>query len=81
MTKEMVKKIANYKTKVLDTRKTAPGLRIFDKWAVKIGGGENHRLGLYDMVMIKDNHIAAAGNIKNACLRTRDYINSKLLIN
>jgi nicotinate-nucleotide pyrophosphorylase (carboxylating) len=48
---------------ILDTRKTAPGLRLLDKWAVRLGGGENHRLGLYDMVLIKDNHIAAAGGI------------------
>jgi len=51
---------------VLDTRKTVPGLRLLDKWAVKIGGGENHRIGLYDMMMIKDNHIAAAGGIRQA---------------
>ncbi len=52
--------------RVLDTRKTVPGLRVLDKWAVKIGGGGNHRMGLFDMVMIKDNHIAAAGGIAAA---------------
>lgn len=51
---------------VLDTRKTVPGLRLLDKWAVRIGGGENHRMGLYDMLLIKDNHIAAAGGIEAA---------------
>lgn len=51
---------------VLDTRKTVPGLRLLDKWAVTIGGGMNHRIGLHDMIMIKDNHIAAAGGIKAA---------------
>lgn len=57
-------------TTVLDTRKTVPGLRVLDKWAVKIGGGANHRIGLYDMVMIKDNHIAAAGSIAAAVAAT-----------
>ena len=52
--------------KILETRKTAPGLRVLDKWAVLIGGGVNHRIGLFDMVMIKNNHIAAAGNIEKA---------------
>jgi nicotinate-nucleotide pyrophosphorylase (carboxylating) len=51
---------------ILDTRKTAPGLRLFDKWAVRLGGGTNHRVGLYDMFLIKDNHIAAAGGIRAA---------------
>jgi nicotinate-nucleotide pyrophosphorylase (carboxylating) len=56
---------------ILDTRKTAPGLRLLDKWAVRLGGGQNHRLGLYDMVLIKDNHIAAAGGITQAVERVR----------
>lgn len=56
---------------VLETRKTVPGLRTLDKWAVLIGGGRNHRQGLYDMVMIKDNHIAAAGGIAPAVKRTQ----------
>ena len=56
---------------MLETRKTVPGLRVLDKWAVLIGGGRNHRLGLWDMVMIKDNHIAAAGGIPAAVQRTQ----------
>lgn len=61
-----VKELTGTKTQLLDTRKTAPGLRVLDKMAVKDGGGTNHRMGLYDMVMIKDNHIKVAGNITNA---------------
>lgn len=61
-----VNEIKHTKAKILDTRKTVPGLRIFDKYAVKVGGGANHRMGLYDMVMIKDNHIKAAGSIYRA---------------
>jgi nicotinate-nucleotide pyrophosphorylase (carboxylating) len=56
---------------ILDTRKTAPGLRLLDKWAVRLGGGQNHRIGLYDMVLIKDNHIAAVGSITEAVKRVR----------
>jgi len=63
--------------KILETRKTAPGLRVFDKWAVLIGGGTNHRIGLYDMVMIKDNHIAAAGGIEKAVASCRDYLSAQ----
>eukprot|EP00238_Polyblepharides_amylifera_P003899 CAMPEP_0196588070 /NCGR_PEP_ID=MMETSP1081-20130531/59497_1 /TAXON_ID=36882 /ORGANISM="Pyramimonas amylifera, Strain CCMP720" /LENGTH=319 /DNA_ID=CAMNT_0041910459 /DNA_START=274 /DNA_END=1233 /DNA_ORIENTATION=+ len=59
---------------ILDTRKTAPGLRVLDKWAVTIGGGENHRMGLYDMLMIKDNHVESAGGITAAVTRARDYL-------
>lgn len=59
--------------KILDTRKTAPGLRLVDKWAVRLGGGQNHRHGLYDMILIKDNHIAAAGGIREAIARARQY--------
>ena len=58
---------------ILDTRKTAPGLRAFDKWAVRLGGGTNHRVGLYDMFLIKDNHIAAAGGIRAAIDAARRY--------
>lgn len=61
---------------ILDTRKTAPGLRLLDKLAVRTGGGNNHRFGLYDMVMIKDNHIAAAGGISKAISNCRDYLQS-----
>lgn len=62
------------KTKVLDTRKTTPGIRAIEKWAVKIGGGENHRFALYDMVMLKDNHIDFAGGITKAIAKTTDYL-------
>lgn len=58
--------IENYQTKILDTRKTVPGLRFLDKYAVKVGGGTNHRMGLYDLAMVKDNHIVAAGGIRRA---------------
>lgn len=62
------------KTKVLDTRKTTPNIRAIEKWAVKIGGGENHRFALYDMVMLKDNHIDFAGGISKAIQKTKDYL-------
>jgi len=61
MTRRFVEAISHTSTAILDTRKTAPNLRIFDKWAVKLGGGQNHRFGLFDMVLIKENHIAGAG--------------------
>ena len=67
------------KTQILDTRKTTPGIRALEKWAVKIGGGENHRFALYDMIMIKDNHIDFAGGISEAITKTKNYlINNKL---
>jgi nicotinate-nucleotide pyrophosphorylase (carboxylating) len=62
------------KTKVLDTRKTTPGIRAIEKWAVKIGGGENHRFALYDMIMIKDNHIDFAGGVLQAIEKTKVYL-------
>lgn len=65
------------KTKVLDTRKTTPGIRALEKWAVKIGGGENHRFALYDMIMIKDNHIDFAGGITQAITKTKQYLAEK----
>jgi len=65
-TNKFVKLIELYHVKVLDTRKTTPNFRVCEKWAVKIGGGVNHRIGLYDQILIKDNHIQAAGGIKNA---------------
>ena len=74
MTRLFVEQVANYKVKILDTRKTVPGLRLLDKYAVKAGGGENHRIGLYDMVLIKDNHIKVAGGIKNAVEQIRKVI-------
>ena len=64
-------------TKVLDTRKTTPGLRILEKQAVKIGGGVNHRIGLFDMILLKDNHVDFAGGITNALTRARDYCREK----
>nr|AAM63914.1 NADC homolog [Arabidopsis thaliana] len=64
---------------ILETRKTAPGLRLVDKWAVLIGGGRNHRMGLFDMVMIKDNHISAAGGIVNAVKSVDEYLKQKNL--
>ncbi|HID63838.1 MAG TPA: carboxylating nicotinate-nucleotide diphosphorylase [Anaerolineae bacterium] len=71
LTRRYVEAVAGTKAVILDTRKTAPGLRLLDKWAVRLGGGQNHRLGLYDMVLIKDNHIAAAGGITQAVERVR----------
>ena len=62
------------KTKILDTRKTTPGIRALEKWAVKIGGGENHRFALYDMIMLKDNHIDFAGGITKAIEKTKKYL-------
>lgn len=65
--------IAAYSAKILDTRKTTPNFRIAEKWAVRIGGGVNHRFGLYDMILIKDNHIKAAGSVRLALEATRQY--------
>ena len=69
-----VEKLKGLNTKILDTRKTTPGMRILDKAAVKLGGGENHRMGLYDMIMLKDNHIDFAGGISNAIMQTKKYL-------
>ncbi len=69
--------LAGTKTKILDTRKTTPGIRALEKWAVKIGGGENHRFALYDMMMIKDNHIDFAGGITQAITKARQYLIAK----
>ncbi|PKV50763.1 nicotinate-nucleotide pyrophosphorylase [carboxylating] [Aquimarina sp. MAR_2010_214] len=66
-------------TKILDTRKTTPGIRALEKWAVKIGGGENHRFALYDMVMLKDNHIDFAGGITKALEKTKQYLSDRNL--
>ena len=73
-TNHIVKLLAPYATKLLDTRKTTPGLRYLEKWAVRIGGGVNHRIGLYDMILIKDNHVDYAGGIFNAILSANDYL-------
>ena len=74
-----VKLLEGTNTKVLDTRKTTPGIRALEKWAVKIGGGENHRFALYDMVMLKDNHIDFAGGIDKAIQKTKQYLLDKNL--
>lgn len=76
-TSEFVQKLEGTKTKILDTRKTTPGIRALEKWAVKIGGGENHRFALYDMVMLKDNHIDFAGGITKAIEKTKTYLKEK----
>ena len=73
-TNEYVQLIAGTKTKILDTRKTTPGFRAPEKWAVKIGGGENHRFALYDMIMLKDNHIDFAGGITLAIAKTKAFL-------
>jgi nicotinate-nucleotide pyrophosphorylase (carboxylating) len=74
LTRQFVGAVAGTKAKIIDTRKTAPGIRLLDKLAVKIGGGMNHRFGLDDMVLIKDNHIEAAGGISNAIEKCLAYI-------
>ena len=73
-THAMVQTIAHTPCKLLDTRKTTPGFRVLEKWAVRLGGGTNHRMGLYDMIMLKDNHIDFAGGIKPAVQKVRDYL-------
>ena len=73
-TKIFVDLLEGTNTKILDTRKTTPGIRALEKWAVKIGGGENHRFALYDMIMLKDNHIDFAGGITKAISKTKDYL-------
>jgi nicotinate-nucleotide pyrophosphorylase (carboxylating) len=80
LTRKFVDKVAGTKVKILDTRKTTPNLRILEKYAVKIGGGQNHRFGLYDMILIKDNHIKTAGGITNAVIRAQKGNKSKLPI-
>jgi nicotinate-nucleotide pyrophosphorylase (carboxylating) len=74
-TKSFVDLLEGTGTKVLDTRKTTPGIRALEKWAVKIGGGENHRFALYDMIMLKDNHIDFAGGVTKAIDKTKQYLN------
>ena len=73
-TNQFVKLLEGTQTKILDTRKTTPGIRALEKWAVKIGGGENHRFALYDMIMLKDNHIDFAGGITKAIEATKEYL-------
>ena len=72
-----VARLEGLHTKVLDTRKTTPGMRVLDKMAVKIGGGENHRMGLFDMILLKDNHIDFAGGIRKAICGAREYLKAK----
>lgn len=74
LTHAFVQALAGSSTRILDTRKTTPGLRFFEKWAVRIGGGTNHRFGLYDMIMIKDNHVDFAGGLEAAICRVRNYL-------
>jgi nicotinate-nucleotide pyrophosphorylase (carboxylating) len=78
LTGKYVEAVSSTKAKILDTRKTVPGLRLLDKMAVRIGGGSNHRMGLYDGVLIKDNHIAAAGSITAAVETQRRYLLNQL---
>lgn len=73
-THQIVELLKGTGTKVLDTRKTTPGMRYLEKWAVKIGGGVNHRFGLFDMILIKDNHVDYSGGIKQAIQNTKDYL-------
>ncbi|MDX1774532.1 carboxylating nicotinate-nucleotide diphosphorylase [Oceanihabitans sediminis] len=73
-TKQFVDLLEGTGTKILDTRKTTPGIRALEKWAVKIGGGENHRFALYDMIMLKDNHIDFSGGISKAIEKTKAYL-------
>src|SRR6201995_2781690 len=82
-TREIVDILKGTNTKVLDTRKTTPGVRYLEKWAVRIGGGVNHRFGLYDMILIKDNHVDYSGGISQAIENTQEYMrthNKKLAI-
>lgn len=79
MANKVAKLIEGQNTKILDTRKTTPGIRFLEKWAVTVGGGYNHRFGLYDMVMLKDNHVDYAGGIEQAIARTRKYLVEKEL--
>ena len=78
-TRDYVELVKGTKTTILDTRKTTPGIRILEKWAVKIGGGDNHRFGLYDMIMLKDNHIDYAGGITKAIDKAKKYLKEKNL--
>ncbi|MBC7936410.1 MAG: carboxylating nicotinate-nucleotide diphosphorylase [Rhizobacter sp.] len=77
LTNSYVQKLQGYKTRLLDTRKTTPNFRVLEKEAVRIGGALNHRFGLYDMIMLKDNHIDYCGGIKNAIDKAYDYVQTK----
>jgi nicotinate-nucleotide pyrophosphorylase (carboxylating) len=78
LTNRFVKKVEDLDVRILDTRKTTPGMRYLEKYAVRIGGGYNHRFGLYDGILIKDNHIEAAGGIKNAVAQARENFRDKI---
>jgi len=78
-TNQYVELLKGTNTKILDTRKTTPGIRALEKWAVKIGGGENHRFALYDMIMLKDNHIDFCGGITKAINKTKEFLKSRNL--
>ncbi|MFM6982938.1 MAG: carboxylating nicotinate-nucleotide diphosphorylase [Chitinophagaceae bacterium] len=77
ITRKAQDKISAYPTKVLDTRKTTPNLRVLEKWAVTAGGGANHRFGLYDMIMLKDNHVDVSGGISSAISKAKTYLSEK----
>jgi nicotinate-nucleotide pyrophosphorylase (carboxylating) len=77
LTAKYADRLSGYKTKLLDTRKTTPNFRVLEKEAVRIGGGFNHRMGLYDMIMLKDNHIDYSGGLKNAIEKAREYVEYK----
>lgn len=77
LTKQYTQKLQGYRTRLLDTRKTTPNFRLLEKEAVRIGGGVNHRFGLYDMIMLKDNHIDYCGGIENAIEKAWDYVQKK----
>ena len=76
-TRKYVKALEGTKTRVLDTRKTTPGMRMMEKEAVRLGGGTNHRIGLFDMILLKDNHVDFAGGIEQAITRAHNYLNEK----
>jgi nicotinate-nucleotide pyrophosphorylase (carboxylating) len=78
-TNQLVQLLAGTRAKILDTRKTTPNFRLLEKWAVAIGGGHNHRLGLFDMIMIKDNHIDLAGGVEQAIERVNHYLRGQKL--
>jgi nicotinate-nucleotide pyrophosphorylase (carboxylating) len=78
MTRRLVEQLAGTKTRIRDTRKTTPGLRAFEKYAVRMGGGTNHRFGLYDAILLKENHIELAGGVKDALDAAHAYVNSRM---
>src|SRR5205807_6993367 len=77
MTRRFVEHLAGTRTRIRDTRKTTPGLRALEKYAVKAGGGSNHRFGLYDAILLKENHIALAGGMKEAADKAHTYVSPK----